>query len=217
LKAGTFEFDPLEVSEVAVFFDLQERYFTSLTKMEVARQLVFMYGILLCPVFGMAAFAFYRHHSLVLSTIALVLCVALLPVLAFRIYLVVPFGADPLPDEMARWLDEPRAVETSPATNSLPADWELPEEAASLFQRFARIGIRHTAIEISPAHLADVPAKPELMRIGVWERGDVLIDRRSGEVRELEGKSVRSTYRSIGVFVTAVCEHEFRHLREQLP
>ncbi|MBL8217139.1 MAG: hypothetical protein JNK87_40840 [Bryobacterales bacterium] len=211
LKAGTFEFDPLEVSEVAAFFEVQERYFGSLTKASIARDLVFHFGPMVGLVFGIVAFALYRRHAYVLTSIALVLAAPCLVALAYRIYVIIVCYREPWPDHSAYWLAEPRAVETAVASQVDPQDLDLPPEAAALFARFDRIAVRHTGVEIARQYVARMPGKPDLLCIGKTERGTVAIHRRTHKALIIEPSGTEQ-YESIGVLLTAICGEEFRHI-----
>lgn len=211
LKAGTFEFDPLEVSEVTAYFALQDRYFRSLTKANVACELTFHFGPMLGGVLAVAAFGLHVHGHPVAAFMLGLTAFVLLLTIPLRIY----WGTRELPDQMEHWLQEPRAVETSPASGAAVPAVDLPPEAAALFQRYDRVAIRHTGVLLSTTCIGEVTGKPNLIRIGQSEHGDIAVDRLSGEVLELGPSGGR--YRRIASYVTEVCCECFPHLRPNPP
>ena len=69
----------------------------------------------------------------------------------------------------------------------------------------------HEGIELARAYIADVPGKPNLIRIGKTPHGDLAVDRHTGKVYELDG----GRYRTIGDFITGICDERFPHLLQE--
>jgi hypothetical protein len=215
LRAGTFEFDPLEVSEVAAYFDRQERYFASLTKTDIARETELGCGWLLLLPCSVGAWALYQSRHYLPAAVAATAATAYLLVISRRIW---QFHSRPGPDDSAYWLAEPRALTVTPAEGTFQTELPVSAEVASYFARFACVRVRHTGIEIAPIHVGRPKGKRPLTRIGVYGEGELAVDPQNGKIYELEGGAVSRVYAGLGAYLTSICDEYFPHLaREQPP
>jgi len=215
LRAGKFAFDPLEVSEVAAYFEWQERYFASLTKTDIARDTLLGCGWLLLLPSSVGAWALYRSRHYLLAAVAATATLAYLLVISRRIW---HLHTRPGPADSAFWLAEPRAVTVTPATEACQTELPLSAEVASYFARFACVRVRHTAIEIAPIHVGRPEGKRPLTRIGVYGEGQLAVDPRDGKIYELDRGAVSRVYAGLGAYLTSICNKYFPHLaREQPP
>ena len=212
IRAGSYTFDPSEVSEVATYLAVSRRATKGCALLVV--------DIVAAALTLGAAGALLRYAGRNGQPIRNP-WLMLGPLLLCGGYLLYRRNRSPLlrrPSELRKdralqWLHDRRATETTPASGNLPTDTPLPEEIAELFSTYTSVRVRFQNFELASRYLTEHAPEGNIV-IGRFQGRPVLADSQSGLLREEHGALPEEL--TVYQMIDFLCRHEFPHLRSEV-
>lgn len=208
IRAGTYQFDSFEVSEVATYLAAQ----TGAPKGCALLVVDIVAVTLTLGAIGALIRQAGRHAPP--SRNPWVILVLSLVCVGYWFYRRTRSSFLRKPPELDKqrallWLQDRRATETTPANEQLPAHIPLPQEIAELFSSYSAIRVRFQNFELASRYLA-APTKDGSVVIGQFQGHSVLADTQTGLLREERGALPEEL--SVYQMIDFLCTHEFPHL-----